>query len=164
MESVWLESDFDGMIVGDAGHKLWMRDIFFKVAHITVPQGISVNNSAEVRGTRVYIDITSGPGPAGVSLNDTCLVQLFDSSIWIDPAASFPTTINVGSTTAKMRLSKVEFDRSLVRGSTQQIADEFRHYALAYLRVPLLMYSAVKLNLRSPRARQTTTPLTGDSS
>jgi hypothetical protein len=125
MESVWLESDFDGMIVGDAGHKLWMRDIFFKVAHITVPQGISVNNSAEVRGTRVYIDITSGPGPIGVSINDTGVVELFDSGIWVDPAAPFPTTINLPSATAKMRLVNAEFERTLVRGSTQHIAHLF---------------------------------------
>jgi hypothetical protein len=124
MEWVWLESDFDGMIVGDAGHKVSMRDVFIRAAHPSLPNpGLTVSSSAEVRGTRVNIDITSGPAPIGVSANNTALVELFDSSIWVDPAATLPTSINVNDSTAKVRLINCEFDRSLTRGHRQQIRD-----------------------------------------
>jgi hypothetical protein len=71
------------------------------------------------------IDITSGPGPIGISVNNMGLVESFDSSIWVDPSATVPITINLGSSTAKVRLINCELDRSLVRGLTQQIRDVF---------------------------------------
>jgi hypothetical protein len=50
-------------------------------------------------------------------------VELFDSSVWVDPSAPVPTSINVNDSTANVRLINCEFDRSLVRGQTQQIRD-----------------------------------------
>jgi hypothetical protein len=124
MEGVWIESDVDGMIVADAGHKVSMRDVFIKAAHENA-QGISVSSVAEIRGTSINIDITFAQTPAGVSVNDAALVELFDSSIWVDPATTYPTSINVNSSLSRVRLVNCEFDRALMRGYTQQIRDVF---------------------------------------
>jgi hypothetical protein len=125
MEGVWLETDFDGMIVGDAAHRVLMRDVFLKAALESFPQGISVASSAEVRGMRVNIDITIGAGPIGISLNDSALVELFDSGIWVDPSVTVPISINLASSNAKSRVVNCEFDRSLMVGQTQQISDVY---------------------------------------
>jgi hypothetical protein len=88
----------------------------------------------------VNIDITSAPAPVAVSTNDTAVVELFDSSIWVDPAATnFPASVNVNSSTANVRLVSCDFHRSLVKGQTQQIRD-----VLAPLHPTLLTGSAIE--------------------
>jgi hypothetical protein len=143
IEQVWLESDKEGIIAQDAGHRISVRDAFLKAAG-TDARGISIARSGEVRGTRVIIDITSGSDPIGVSASDTALVELFDSGIWVDPAEIGPSSINVASSTAKVRLVNCEFDRSLIKGQTQQIRDVF-----SPLR-PTLLTGAAIATLTSP--------------
>jgi hypothetical protein len=140
VERVWLNSNFDGIIVADSAHQLWTRDLFIQAQFTLNANGIVASNASKVRGTRVNIDITSAPAPVAVSTNDTAVVELFDSSIWVDPAATnFPASVNVNSSTANVRLVSCDFHRSLVKGQTQQIRD-----VLAPLHPTLLTGSAIE--------------------
>jgi hypothetical protein len=125
IDRVWLDSNFDGIVVGQSAHNVWMRDVFIKAAHVQNANGIIASNASNVHGTRVEIDITSAPYPNGVGVNDTAIVVLFDSCVWVDPSVTYPSSINVNPSTAQIRIAHCEFDRSLTKGNTQQVKDVF---------------------------------------
>jgi hypothetical protein len=124
IERVWMFTEFDGIVTVGAAHKLWLRDVFITGEVVAdVSQGIIIENATQLRGTRVNIDISDASAAGGVSVTDTAVLELFDSSIYVDSGATTKYTVNVADTTAKARLVNCEYDRSLETGETAQIED-----------------------------------------
>jgi hypothetical protein len=129
IERVWLDTDFDGIVVDNAAHNLWLRDVFITGKSEGGPgvcQGIIIGGATHLRGTRVSIDISTAPGAAGgISVTDNSVLELFDSGIYVDKSSVARYSVNVSSVTAKARLVNCEYDRSLESGETARIEDTF---------------------------------------
>jgi hypothetical protein len=123
IERVWMFTGFDGIVTDNAAHRLWIRDVFITGAATAFSQGIVLGDATYLRGTRVNIDISDAGAAGGVSVTDTSVLELFDSSISVDTAAPTKYSVNVEHATAKVRLVNSEYDRSLETGQTAQIED-----------------------------------------